>query len=108
MTDQEKREKVIKGIQDGLDFFVEDRAHSLRFEAWIQAQKDAVALLKAQEPRVMTLDEALNGLVIEYRSGKLQAVGKLVFTEGHEYYGNLWRVWDKMPTDEQREATPWN
>ena len=22
-------------------------------------------------------------------------------------YGYLWRCWDKEPTDEQREATPW-
>jgi len=69
---------------------------------------DALALLKAQEPRVLTLDEALNGLVIEYRSGKLQEVGKRVFTKGFDYYGDLWRVWDRMPTDEQREAKPWN
>lgn len=46
MTDGEK---VIKAIQDGIDFF-EDRAHGSRFESWIRAQKDALALLKAQGP----------------------------------------------------------
>ena len=24
-----------------------------------------------------------------------------------EFYGQEWRVWDKKPTDAQREATPW-
>ncbi len=24
-----------------------------------------------------------------------------------EFYGQEWRVWDKCPTDKQREATPW-
>jgi hypothetical protein len=46
MTD---REKVIKAIQDGIDFF-EDRAHGSRFESWIRAQKDALTLLREQEP----------------------------------------------------------
>lgn len=54
------REKVIKAVQDGLDFF-EDRAHGSRFEAWIQAQKDALALLKAQEKRVIK-NSAGNGI----------------------------------------------
>lgn len=78
------------------------------YECEFNLRQDAIKLLKAQGPRVMTLDEALNSLVIEYRNGKLQVVGKLVLTKGHEYYGNLWRVWDRMPTDEQREATPWH
>ena len=68
----------------------------------------AIEAMKAQEPRVMTLDEALDSLVIEYRNGKLQVVGKLIFTNGYKLYGNIWRVWDRMPTDEQREATPWH
>lgn len=68
---------------------------------------EVMKYLAAQEPRVMALEEALNSLVIEYRNGKLQEVGKLIFTTG-KLYGNIWRVWDKMPTDEQREKEPWD
>lgn len=80
--------------------------------AFDDEEKDAITkaieALTAQDPRVLTLDEALNSLVIEYRNGKQQEVGKLIFTGGYKLYGNIWRVWDRMPTDEQREATPWN
>ena len=43
------RENVIKAIQDGIDFF-EDRGQGSRFESWIRAQKDALTLLREQEP----------------------------------------------------------
>lgn len=116
------REKVIKGLEcclpmtrrNGLGDCGKcpyDRKITLEggiTECCHELMLDALALLKAQEPRVMTREEALNSLVIEYRSGKLREVGKHVFTEGYEYYGSIWRVWDRMPTDEQREATPWN
>lgn len=107
MTDWEKREKVIKGLEKAVEVF-DGRISGPMFEMWMDETKDALALLKEQEPRVLTLEEALNSLVIEYRSGKLQEIGKRVFTEGFEYYGDLWRVWDRMPTDEQREKEPWD
>ena len=56
MTDGEK---VIKAIQDGIDFF-EDRAHGSRFESWIRAQKDAIALLREQEPVAPVLQSGGN------------------------------------------------
>lgn len=105
MTKQEKREMVIEGLKMSYTYSNVDEENTLVPQ---QLVLDALALLKAQVPRVMTLEEALNSLVIEYRSGKLQEVGKLVFTEGFEYYGVLWRVWDNMPTDEQREKEPWD
>lgn len=124
MIDREKREKVINKVkaivadmQEEVDEWKDYSDSELRggltcdCDWWyktLQTLKDALALLKAQEPRVLTLDEALNCLVIEYSSGKLQEVGKRVFTEGLGYYGNLWRVWDRMPTDEQREKEPWD
>lgn len=119
MTDQEKREKVIKGLKkmnknSGCIVVYDKDCKTCPYErvkgkgCCSQIIDDAIALLKAQEPRVMTLEEALNSLVIEYRSGKLREVGKHVFTEGAEYYGIIWRVWDKMPTDEQREKEPWD
>ena len=109
MTNREKLEKVIKG----LECCIVDNNEPCNCPYCGDGgcigslMRDALALLKAQGPRVMTLEEALNSLVIEYRSGKLQEVGKLVFTKGFEYYGNLWRVWDRIPTDQQRGETPW-
>lgn len=118
MKDQEKREKVIKGLEcckgEGIEGtpICEECPYANHPEGTCDRLDtlfdDILALLKAQEARVLTLEETLNCLVIEYRSGKLQEVGKRVFTEGNEYYGSIWRVWDRMPTDEQREETPWN
>ena len=90
---------------------------------------DALDLLKAQEPRVMTLEEvkASKGddmyLEISTRTDEipyitaatLDGVGTkgVVFYCSHfdfvaynrRLYG--WRCWTSRPTDEQREATPW-
>lgn len=89
--------------------------------------------LKAQEPRVMTLKEAQTALhndtvVWVELKGKLICAGIHMdgtdyFTmqnddvldvtdfdsgEGAEVYGKQARCWTSRPTDEQREATPWN
>lgn len=95
-----------------------------------EAAKDALALLKAQEPRVMTLEEILsiNGgdiVWIEDRSLdemiagiKFQSPSKNCYyvmligskrpqTFSKELYEVNWRCWTSRPTDEQREATPW-
>ena len=73
--------------------------------------RDAIALLKAQAPRMMTLDEAKSAFVIEYRSGKLKEVGMTILDidkdPANAYYGVIYRVWTSRPTDEQKEATPW-
>lgn len=93
-------------------------------------KRDIIALLKAQEPRVMTLEEAQGADYCWYESraanicilcdatmypnlnGKpeteLQMMGTSV--RGWLYddaYGKDWRCWDKEPTKEQREAEPW-
>lgn len=89
---------------------------------------DALALLKAQDARVMTLEEVkafewdycyleeerLPGK--EYRA----VVGDYAITcitwpcitsmriqHGDNNYNRTWRCWTSRPTDEQREATPW-
>ena len=68
--------------------------------------------LKAQEPRVMTLEEAQSAYVIEYRSGKMREVGSRVLDLDvdplNAKYGKIYRVWTSRPTDEQREKEPWN
>lgn len=94
---------------------------------------DTLVLLKAQEPHVLTLEEAcgrdycfyeyratgyiepasvvMSGLLLNdseplvevYRLGRKNAA--LVAANG---YGREWRCWDRMPEDGQKEAEPWN
>ena len=86
--------------------------------------KDALELLKAQEPRVMTLEEARKDIEVWYESvngacgwGDLcyDANLELALYTLHgikgvkeEAYGKTWRCWTSRPTDEQREAVAWN
>ena len=86
---------------------------------------------KAQEPRVMTLEEAqgadycwyesrtaniciLCSAVMYHKSnGKPKTEFQQMGTEilGFQYddeYGKRWRCWDKEPTRALREATPWD
>ena len=89
--------------------------------------KDALALLKAQMPRVMTLDElyacnegdclyyqcegVFDGNVLYIRS----EVGFYVdlraaihrFTCDPSLYGSLWRCWTSRPSPELMASTPW-
>ena len=110
MTD---REKVIKGMEvcnipgiggcDDCPYLGKGLCQQLLAE-------DVIALLKLQEPRVMTYDEAMNSCVIEYRSGNMRRVAERVLSGVNgsaELYGIIYRVWDTMPTDEQRRDTPW-
>ena len=87
--------------------------------------------LKAQEPRVMTLEEITkaevvwteysrflfeNAEMIELPHHPLKKEDKTwdfqtstyEVTEFLDEYGKTWRCWTSRPTDEQREATPWN
>ena len=93
---------------------------------------DALELLIAQEPHVLTLEEAcardycfyeyratgyvepasvvMSGMLLSntlplvevYRLGRENAA--LVAANG---YGHEWRCWDKMPDDGQKEEEPW-
>ena len=89
---------------------------------------DALALLKAQEARVMTLEE-VNALDWDYcyleqerLPGKEYRgmLGKYIMTcvtwpsitaakisQGMDNYGKTWRCWTSWPSEAQREATPW-
>jgi hypothetical protein len=84
----------------------------------LQTLKDALALLKAQEPRVMTLEEyeawidtpftERNPVFHEERTkrGTVTCWVDTVVCTLREY-GKNDRCWTSRPTDEQREATPW-
>lgn len=95
---------------------------------------DAIALLKEQEPRVMTLWEAVGiidrpvylerNVLMPDKSVNRQECWALVCATDDEHmirlatpygeekwhvgaYGIGWRCWTSRPTDEQREAIPW-
>ena len=151
MTDQEKREKVIEELsavvadmQEEVDEWKDYSDSELRggltcdCDWWynaLQSVKDALALLKAQEPRVMTLEEMQklqrNDVVwLDERAGK-QVIPVLVRSHYIWPYSTVMvidfldshgctitvsevdllfrdRCWTSRPTDEQREATAWN
>ena len=98
---------------------------------------ERIGKLKAEEPRVLTLDEIgkelkmplwketksankylYNGWVLAYdiqkgkgitgtRLGMSEPSGRVVWYRLDDY-GKTWRCWTSRPTDEQREAEPWN
>jgi len=116
------REKVIKGLEEIRD------CESIVYEHRVDALDNAIALLKAQEPRVMTLEEVkaaagqdvwlelsgniaedvlftatiegcgTNGLCTRYESLNYSAYGI-------RPYG--WRCWTSRPDDKRRAETPW-
>ena len=98
-------------------------------EEYWEAVEIAIDALEAQEPRVMTLEEALgaeecwlerkDGCVTvasialngqdsggyDVDSNELNTMRSFIFHSG--YYGKYWRCWNIRPTDAQREATAW-
>ena len=91
-----------------------------------EAAKDALALLEAQEPRVMTATEAYTAdyVYIEFDGVITPAIRTTNERDGHresyfatqqlggdwmrwDDYGITWRCWTLRPTDAQKEATPW-
>lgn len=91
---------------------------------------DALALLKAQEPRVLTLEEVetlpYGYVLIETdKQESLRWLDALLFSKNANFsfdfitlegrarllgteYNREWRCWTSKPTDEQREATAWD
>lgn len=106
----ELKKCYLGGIVDALDF--------------------AIETVKTQEPRVMTLeevktlpsetdvwlDEFCSIIVAATISCTLYGNAYFYGIEHADYgvdyklidYGKEWRCWTSRPTDEQREATPWN
>lgn len=120
-----EREIIIEGLERRQRFKTPDGSSCVIPANLLQ---DALALLKAQEPRVMTLEE-VNALDWDYcylEQERLPGneyrgmLGKYIMTcvtwpsitaakisQGVDSYGKTWRCWTSRPTDAQREATPW-
>ena len=125
----DKREKVIKGLDvchaQYSDFYCRQCPYFIeRNECMNMLHHDALELLKATEPRVMTLEEAksVEGYVwVEFNDRPilevrlfhdgflLEAFDEPFCIENMNWpdYKKNWRYWTSFPTDEQRAATPW-
>ena len=131
-------ENVISDLEEQITWIRDNDSH--KFPGWghaVLAMRAAIALLKAQEPRVMTLEEVLDMkfddvvyLQVNPTNAVLSAividvipklpeinVGVVQFRHGAgynginnadlSYYGKTWRCWTSRPDRETREATPW-
>lgn len=120
------REKVIQHFEDALGAYGNERMW--RF---VKADilEDAITLLKAQEPRVLTLEEVedmpYEHVLIETdKSDLLRWLDALLFCKNVNFsfdfitlggrvrllgteYNREWRCWTAIPTDKQRGETPW-
>ena len=106
-----------------------DFAESRGYGGLVDAMRDALELLKAHEPRVMTLEEVkqakgrdvwleLSGNIAEdvLTAATIEGCGTGGICTRYESlkytqycvkpYG--WRCWTSRPTEEQREAVKWN
>lgn len=134
------REKVIKG----LECCAESKCEVCPYEEQCFGEdicicspmaKDMLELLKAQEPRVMTLEEVVSAagtpawfegksnraytgwvLVYDVQEGMgitgtrvgVTKPGHITIWPATELYGAKWRCWTSRPKDEQREAVKWD
>lgn len=130
-------EKVIKGLRQHCDGSMFDRCGECSyyeiddkpFECRDALLKDAFALLRVQEPRVLTYEETdaiahqteETAIYLERKSDKSLYAAIAGDTQGRvpniswlgekrnylSEYGKTWRCWSSRPTDEQREAVQW-
>lgn len=129
MTEQEKRESVIKEFKDNYRPYSPGYAHVL-VRNW--AIRDAIDLLKAQEPKVLSFAEAMldtdrDVVWVEFRDDPIveAVIPGFAVNEYADAYcagfdsedgtirlsanqcGKIWRPWSLRPTDAQREAAKW-
>lgn len=130
-----EREKVIKGLECCFDALVQEEhafaENGVVMSTWqdrakrIDAIREAIALLKAQEPRVMKVGDVRNWVnsdrvtrepvVIEIRGGVCAWISDDEVRElpgeenlSSDLYGVTWRCWTSRPTDKQREVVKWD
>jgi len=129
------REKVIKALGrcESYGYCEDKRCPYYEDTSCLESmRKDALELLKKQEPRVMDADEIVlstdpsKWLWVErkgdycaeaFKAGKTisglisfdsETPGAFLYCERPDEYGKTWRCWTARPTDEQREAVKWN
>ena len=107
-------------VDEWKDYSDSELSHGLTCDCdwWykaLQTLKDALALLKAQEPRLVT-ESDFDGadeygyipVWTEEKDGDMywECIPKVAITCPDGIV--VLRYWTSCPTDEQREATPWN
>ena len=126
-----KLENVIKGIEDRIaDAEYIDDGYYAEYVA-VELLQAALALLKEQVPRVMTLEEANKALkeadfiVIELSDNKVMLGMRMVECfelsngeymdfddlddpEYRDEYGKQFRFWSTKPTEDQRKVVAWD
>ena len=127
MTDRNTISQVIESLFE--DWIEKNKnIHPLAVENMRLLEADALALLKEQEPRVMTLEEVkafgwdycyleaerLHGKEYRMVCGDYALacitwpfVASMRIQYGDNGYGKKWRCWSAKPTDEQRKAVKW-
>ena len=129
MNEHEKREEVIKGLEccsvPPKNRYCDSCPIGFGDGCRLKLKRAALALLKAQEARVMTVSEIgalANGDVVwvEFTDGRLLPM--MVEDGCLMRWRFLWRIcedafydenykaraWTSRPTEEQREKEPWN
>ena len=104
------REKAIRILEGNYKDFV------LRHNGELLTVNKLIALLKEQEPRVLTPDEADAAEVVWFEVRNHTHIEPML-TRGKRFadetadwfrYGRDWRCWSARPTDKQREEAPWD
>ena len=129
MTDAEQECSIIEGLEYCKNKRRYDKSCAKCPYAGLGCAIDAaIVKLKAQEQRVMTLEEvqvSINPVWLEggiaggtwammpiTREYSIEFVANGVYTIYPAFaiseYGKTWRCWTSRPTDAQREATSWN
>ena len=123
-----KREEIIRDLSERSAGAGADQYMAIRCDV----AREIVRMLKEQEPRVMTLEEANETLMhgdfvimedretdmiwlgmrgddnIDLASGEYFDFDDLEKQEYRHEYGRSFRFWTSRPTDEQRKAVKWN
>ena len=109
------REKVLKGLEICTSPVCRTDCpyDNERNGCSLMLMQDALELLKAQEPRVLTMEEARTYEVVwpeDKGEGELHPLIVQNNMNDSKYYkyGIHWRVWSAKPTNEQRKAAKWD
>jgi hypothetical protein len=101
----------------------------LKTACWARTCRDALELLKAQHPRVLTLDEIEDGKPYWLGTGKEFVTRPVIcvhreddaqksyitfvwqfgtFSWASEDYGKTWRCWSARPTNAEKREVAWD
>lgn len=127
------RAKVITDVEEAIKILSKVDEPTFRLDFVRVAVENALKLLIAQEPRVLTYDELMalphgietdvpvvmetktpvgkwdGGSMCQWKpAGFMQEMVQDHRWYNREHYGEFWRVWNVRPTVAQREAVKWD